>query len=70
MSPHNLLQYDLDDNTWFHVAGLDTSYQNFRITAVLILDLIISCTSAVISVAQSKQMSVVNNNPDVKEVGL
>ncbi|MBK8330074.1 MAG: T9SS type A sorting domain-containing protein [Bacteroidetes bacterium] len=67
MSPHNLLQYDLDDNTWFHVAGLDTSYQKFQDYSSSYLGpdnkLYIGNFGGT-----SKQMSVVNN-PDVKGAG-
>jgi hypothetical protein len=67
MSPHNLLQYDLEDNTWYHVAGLDTSYQKFQDYSSSYLGpdnkLYIGNFGGL-----SKQMSVVNN-PDVKGVG-
>jgi hypothetical protein len=30
LSPSNVWQYDLYDNSWYHVAGLDTSFQKFQ----------------------------------------
>jgi hypothetical protein len=67
MSPHNLLQYDLDDNTWYHVAGLDTSFQKFQDYSSSYLGpdgkLYIGNHGGL-----SKQMSVINN-PDVKGAG-
>ena len=63
----NIYQYDLQDSTWFHVAGLDTSYQKFQEyeTAYLAPDnkIYIGNWGGL-----SKQMSRIDN-PDVKGAG-
>ncbi|MBK6331648.1 MAG: T9SS type A sorting domain-containing protein [Bacteroidetes bacterium] len=63
----NIYQYDLQDNTWFHVAGLDTSYQKFQNYNASYLgpdDKLYNGNFA----GLSKQMSVINN-PDIKGAG-
>jgi len=67
ISMSNIYQYDLQDSTWFHVAGLDTSilqFQNYE-TAYLGQDskIYIGNASGI-----SKQMSVIDN-PDIKGAG-
>jgi hypothetical protein len=63
----NIYQYDLQDNTWYHVAGLDTSYQKFQDYNASYLGpddkLYIGNFAGL-----SKQMSVINN-PDIKGAG-
>jgi hypothetical protein len=63
----NIYQYDLQDNTWFHVAGIDTSYISFTKyeTAYLAPDNKIYIGNFSSS---SKQMSRIDN-PDVKGAG-
>ncbi len=67
ISRANVYQYDLQDSTWFHVAGLDTSYAavQFYETAYLGPDNKIYIGNFG---GLSKQMSRIDN-PDVKGVG-
>jgi hypothetical protein len=63
----NIYQYDIQNNTWFHVAGLDTTIQQFQNYDASYLGpdnkLYIGNFAGL-----SKQMSVINN-PDVKGAG-
>jgi hypothetical protein len=63
----NIWQYDLQDTTWYHVAGLDTSYQKFQDYDASYLGpnnkLYIGNFAGL-----SKQMSIIEN-PDVKGAG-
>jgi hypothetical protein len=62
----NIFQYDMQDNTWYHVAGLDTTYQKFSGYGSSYLG-----PDNKIYIGNSgtgKQMSVIDN-PDVKGVG-
>jgi hypothetical protein len=67
ISMSNIYQYDLQNDSWYHVAGLDTSYQKFQ-------DYDASYIGADGKLyignfgGGSKQMSVINN-PDVKGAG-
>lgn len=67
ISRRNIYQYDLQDSTWFHVMGLDTSYSQFQDyeTAYIGPDnkIYIGNWSGL-----SKQMSRIDN-PDVKGSG-
>lgn len=67
VSPYNLFQYDLQDNTWYHVAGLDTSWLEFQLYVNAYLaqnnKMYIGNFGG-----QSTQMSVINN-PDIKGAG-
>lgn len=67
ISMSNIYQYDLQDSTWFHVAGLDTSYQKFQYYATAYLGqddkLYIGNDGGL-----SKQMSRIDN-PDIKGAG-
>jgi hypothetical protein len=67
ISESNIYQYDLQVDTWFHVAGLDTSWQKFQFYDASYLGpdgkLYIGNFGGL-----SKQMSVINN-PDVKGAG-
>ncbi len=67
ISRRNIYQYDLLDNSWFHVAGLDTSYQEFQDyeSAYLGPDSKIYIGNFA---GLSKQMSRIDN-PDVKGAG-
>jgi hypothetical protein len=67
ISVKNIYQYDLQDNTWFHVAGLDTTAQQFTDyeTAYLAPDNKIYIGNWA---GTCKQMSRIDN-PDVKGVG-
>ena len=66
-SRRNIYQYDLQDSTWFHVAGLDTSYAQFQDYETTYLG-----PDGKIYIGNfaglSKQMSRIDN-PDVKGTG-
>ncbi len=66
-SKYNIYQYDLNDNTWFHVAGLDTTWNQFEEYNSIYLapnnKLYIGNWHVI-----SKQMSVIDN-PDIKGAG-
>jgi hypothetical protein len=67
ISMSNIYQYDLQDNTWFQIVGLDTTYaafQNYE-TAYIGVDGKIYIGNWA---GLSKQMSRIDN-PDVKGVG-
>lgn len=67
ISMRNVYQYDLLDNTWFHVAGLDTTYNQFQDYETAYLG-----PDGKIYIGNwgggSKQMSRIDN-PDVKGAG-
>lgn len=67
MTLANIYQYDFQDSSWFHVAGLDTTYQKFQHYNASYLG-----PDNKIYIGNfggtSKQMSVINN-PDVKGAG-
>jgi hypothetical protein len=67
VSMYNVYQYDLQDNTWLHVAGLDTTWQQFQEYNASYL-----APNGKIYIGNrhglSKQMSVIDN-PDVKGAG-
>ena len=67
VSADNVYQYDLQDSTWFHVAGLDTNANNFQEyeTAYMAPDNKIYIGNFG---GLSKQMSRIDN-PDVKGAG-
>jgi hypothetical protein len=67
ISMRNIYQYDLQDQTWFHVAGLDTTHLQFQDydPAYLGPDEKIYIGNFA---GQSKQMSRIDN-PDVKGAG-
>ena len=67
VSMSNIYQYDLSDSSWYHVAGLDTSYTHFTKyeTAYLASDHKIYIGNFG---GTSKQMSRIDN-PDVKASG-
>ena len=64
---YNIYQYDLLDNTWFHVTGMDTTYQKFQLYENAYL-----APNNKIYIGNfggtSKQMSVIDN-PNVKGAG-
>jgi hypothetical protein len=62
----NIFQYDMQDNSWYHVAGLDTTYQKFSTYGCVYLgpDNKIYIGNG----GTGKQMSVIDN-PDVKGAG-
>lgn len=67
MTLANIYQYDFQDSSWYHVAGLDTTYQKFQHYNASYLG-----PDNKIYIGNfggtSKQMSVINN-PDVKGAG-
>jgi hypothetical protein len=67
ISRYNVYQYDLQDNTWFHVAGLDTTWNQFQEYADTYL-----APDNKIYIGNwhglSKQMSVIDN-PNIKGAG-
>ncbi|MEZ5046442.1 MAG: T9SS type A sorting domain-containing protein [Chitinophagaceae bacterium] len=67
MSHWNVYQYDLQDNTWFHISGIDTTAQKFQgyETAYIASDNKIYIGNFA---GLSKQMSSIDN-PDVKGAG-
>ena len=67
ISQRNIYQYDLQDNTWFRLAGLDTTHQQFQDyeNAYLGPDNKIYIGNFA---GGSKQMSVIDN-PDIKGIG-
>jgi hypothetical protein len=67
ISMSNVYQYDLIDNTWFHVAGLDTNYQQFQLYENAYLGPDNNIYIGNFAVA-SLQMSVIDN-PDIKGAG-
>jgi hypothetical protein len=67
VSQFNIFQYDLQDNTWFHIVGLDTTWNQFQQYSATYLGadnkIYIGNSNGL-----SKQMSVIDN-PDVKGAG-
>jgi hypothetical protein len=66
-SMSNIYQYDLSDSTWFHVAGLDTSYTQFQYYETMYMGSDGKIYEGNAS-GLSKQMSVIDS-PDIKGAG-